>query len=51
MKLYLYNGRCNQAGENIRKVREEMGLSQEQLGDHAKIHQQDRNWPARDPRL
>lgn len=31
LKIYKYQGRCNASGENIRRTREKMKLSQEQL--------------------
>ena len=31
MKIYKYNGRCNASGENIRRIREQVKFSQEQL--------------------
>lgn len=31
MKIYKYNGRCNASGDNIRRLRVQAKLSQEQL--------------------
>lgn len=31
MKIYKYNGKCNASGDNIRRLREQAKLSQEQL--------------------
>lgn len=31
LKIYKYQGRCNASGENIRRAREKIKLSQEQL--------------------
>ena len=37
MKIYAYDGRCNVSGQNIRAVRERLGLSQEQLAARMQV--------------
>ncbi len=37
MKIYAYNGRCNLSGPQVRAVRDQLGLSQEQLAARMQV--------------
>lgn len=37
MKIYHYNDRCNISGKSIRKARESLGLSQEQVAARMQV--------------
>ncbi len=37
MKIYSYNGRCNVSGRNVRIIREQMKLSQDQLAARMQV--------------